>query len=330
MRFRRRLARRIRHIKRFLARNTRIVMPLSLIVALGLTLGIGLWTHQSRTPVLQPAEQPVEEVVEEETEEEIVLEKNAYEDVNALFRQYYDATADGDVSTIEALSSELAPEEKIRITEVSKYIDSYPQIDVYTKKGPEEGSYVAYVVTWMKFLDHDWKVPGLQTIYVCTREDGTLYINSAEDQPRSVADYIAQVSVEDDVVDLNNQVTADYNELVSSDESLYLYLNELSSNIDLSVGQALAAMQKASQPQSSESTGEVDEDGLESGKTYLRALDIVNIRMSDSAESERLGQVVAGSTFELIEQQDNGWSRIRFNGSEAFVKSEFFEVIHKE
>ena len=306
--------------------NSRLLMPLVLVFAVMLTLSIAL---VSRYRKLKTQDLPQDAASDQMAAEDIRLEENAVPELNALFEQYYEAMAEGDTETIDRISSGLTEEEKIRIRELAKYIEYYPSVDVYSKPGPEEGSYVSYVLTNLKFFDHDWIIPGLQTMYVCTADDGSLYINSRQVRQSSVADYISRVSYEDDVVDLSNETNAKYNQLVNSDSELASFLNELSSNIDLSVGQALEALQKEKNAQA-ENTPAASQDSSGDGKKYLRALDIVNIRKADSAESERLGQVSQGSVFELVEQLDNGWSRIRFNGTEAFVKSEFFEVISAE
>jgi len=314
----------VRQLRRTFMKNSRLLMPLLLIFAVMLTLSIALVSRYRKQKM---QDMPQTAAAEQVPAEDIVLEENAVPELNALFEQYYEAMADGDTDTIDRISSGLTEEEKIRIRELAKYIEYYPSVDVYSKTGPEEGSYVAYVLTNLKFFDHDWIIPGLQTMYVCTADDGSLYINSRQVQQSSVAEYISQVSYEDDVVDLSNETNAKYNQLVNSDDELASFLNELSSNIDLSVGQALAALQKDAQAEMTSASAQGDPGD---GKKYLRSIDIVNIRKADSAESERLGQVSQGSVFELIEQLDNGWSRIRFNGTEAYVKSEFFEVISAE
>ncbi len=218
--------------------HARIVMPSILGAALLLTVGIGLAAHSTNQHAAAAAAQ-----VTTTGEEGSTLEMNAYPEVNALFKSYYDALAQGDTDVIEKLSSTLSEEEKIRIAEIAKYIETYPQMDVYTKPGPVDGSYVAYVYTTMTFAGHNWEVPGMQTMYVCTREDGSLFINNTKTQDKAVSNYIQAVSVEDDVVDLSNKTTAQYNDLVNSDSALAAYLNELSSNIDLSVGQQLGQLQ---------------------------------------------------------------------------------------
>lgn len=249
---------------------------------------------------------------------ELELEKNAYNDVNSLFIEYYNAVAAGDADTIQSMSSALSDEEKIRVQELAVYIDSYTTVDVYTKTGPVDASYVAYVYTKLKLKDHEWEIPGLQTMYVCTRDDGTLYINNEESQPAEVSSYIREVSVQDDVVDLSNQTAAEYNALLASDSELSDYLDQIASTIDISVGQQLAAL--------NESRNQTDESTV-----WLEALsDGINIRKSSSADGTRIGSAAAGDRFQLVEELDDGWSEIIFNGQSAYVKSEYFTKVQSE
>jgi hypothetical protein len=243
----------------FARKHERAFEVLLLFLAVTLTVGLSLVLRVVRKEDRTPAKS-----TEETTQQSTALVRSTNQALNDLFREYYDAMAAGDTDTIESISSELSAEEKIRITEIAKYIESYPTITVYTKSMPDGTSYVCYVYTTMKFEDHDWEVPGLQTMYVCERDDGSYYINNSQDQDESVTEYIQKVSLEEDVVDLSNQTTKEYNDLVQNNSELASYLNELSSNIDLSVGQQLGALQTGSTLSSTEETTETAEAAGES------------------------------------------------------------------
>ncbi len=299
----------------FIGRHKKLVMPIFLWVCVVITVGLAFGLRRNTRQV---QEEKAAEAQEQTAPEEIPLEENAYADVNTLLTSYYRAVAEGDTDTIESLSSALSDEEKIRIGELSNYIDSYTTVTVYTKEGPVDGSYVAYVYTKLKLMDREWEVPGLQTMYVCTREDGSLYINNDDTQPKSVSDYIQTVSVQDDVVDLNNQTAAEYNKLLAEDAELSDYLDQIASTIDISVGQQLAAL--------NENRNKVDENTV-----YLEAnTDQVNIRKSASAGGTRVGSASKGDRFQLVEELDDGWSEIIYNGQSAYVKSEFFTRIEPQ
>ena len=58
--------------------------------------------------------------------------------------------------------------------------------------------------------------------------------------------------------------------------------------------------------------------------------DGINIRKSASADGTRIGSAAAGDEFQLVEELDDGWSEIIFNGQSAYVKSEYFDKIEPE
>lgn len=349
-------------LKTVLMQNYRIVMPAVLFIAIMLTVIIGLLAHRTNKG---PAAESRQAATMEAAEGLVGMEKNAHADVNELFKTYYDALAEGDIETIESISSPLSDEEKIRIQTISESIESYPTIDVYTKQGPSAGTYVCYVYTILKFVDHDWLVPGMQTMYVCTRDDGSgkLFINTQEEHDADVTNYIQKVSVQDDVVDLNNQITANYNQLLASDPNLVEYLDELSQKIDVKVGQSLSELKAAkdSEGKSEESENastqeaEVAASGAEnngdaasaslddqqdkteasaaassssesavSNPTKAKAKETVAIRKGSGTTTEQIGSAYPGDTFDVIKYDPNGWSQIKYNGQTAYVKSEFF------
>ena len=59
--------------------------------------------------------------------------------------------------------------------------------------------------------------------------------------------------------------------------------------------------------------------------TKVRATDVVNIRTSDSETADKLGKAAVGEEFTLLEERGNGWSKISYEGGEAYIKSEFLE-----
>lgn len=300
----------IYNLKNKAAANVRILMPAALLLAVAITVGISYTARQHHK---QKALDPVTSETNATIIEEVALEENAYTEVNDLFTSYYTAMADGDTSAIESVSSLLSDEEKIRIQVISQYIDHYTDINVYTKPGPSEDSWIAFVYSKMVFVDHDWEVPGMQAMYVCTRDDGSLYINTDEEYDAADTDYIQAVAVQDDVVDLNNKVAAEYNQLLADNSDLSTYLDDLSSNIDVEVGTLLAQLE--------------NNNASGSTNTYLRANDEVNVRSGPSQDSEVKGQTVIGTTYEYVTDAGNGWSKIIYQGAEAYVKTEYFDQV---
>lgn len=63
------------------------------------------------------------------------------------------------------------------------------------------------------------------------------------------------------------------------------------------------------------------EDDSSSGLLY--ATTSVNVRSNPDTTSSVLGKLAQGESVEKVEETDNGWVKVIYNGSEAYVKSEY-------
>ena len=339
----------IEDIKEWVSDHAKIVMPIVLLVCVLITVLVAVNANKKAAEEVEAqiagiegedaAEDSQGNALENAEEElpELELELNAYPAVNTLMSDYYAAMAAGDVGIIESMNAYVDDKEKIRIQEMSKYVDSYQELDVYTKLGPVEGSYLVYVYSKVKFTEYDKLVPGMKAFYVCTDENGNCYINGGETNS-VVTNYIRDISLQDDMVDLNNKAVAEYNELLESDDELKAFLADLSNRIDISVGEILAkAEEEAQAAQEEQAAAAAQEAAAEEGGDVqenivkkVRATDVVNVRSSDSETADKLGKAQVGDEFTLLEERGNGWSKISFEGQDAFIKSEFLEVVSEE
>lgn len=342
----------IENIKEWISEHTKIVMPAVLLICVLITVFVAVNANKKAAEEVeaQTAEVTADNAGTEVEEEvpQLELEENAYPAVNTLMSDYYAALAAGDIDAVVSMNAFVDDTEKIRIQEMSKYIDSYPEMDVYTKKGPIENSYLVYVYSKVKFTEYDELVPGMKAYYVCTDENGNSYINEGEDNT-VVTNYIRDISLQDDVVDLNNRVAVEYNDLLENDEELTAFLADLSKRIDVSVGETLAKVEAeaaaAANPEEAEADTDSDGDAdaaetevvsetedttpVSTVKT-VRATDVVNVRSSDSETADKVGKAQIGDEFTLLEEKGNGWSKITFEGNDAFIKSEFLETVSEE
>lgn len=285
-----------------------------------------------------PDEEVIEAVTEPITEDEYVitdeaLEQDAYPEINELMRKYYDASASGDIETIKSIKTPVDEKEEIIIAKKAEYVESYPVVTCYTKKGPEPDSFLVFAYYEVKLFDYENSAPGLNAWYVCKRDDGTYYINDDE-QDEKLADYCKIVCVQDDVVDLNNTVNVKFNEVVSQDTELASFLELLPEMLTASVGEGLARANSPEtaveeQPEEPEEQPEVQEPEENVEKT-AKTTDVVNIRSSDSETADKVGKAQKGDEFTVLEQKINGWSKIVFEGKECFIKSEYLEIIGEE
>ena len=327
--------------------HNKIVMPVVLIVCILITVLVAVNANHRKIKEKE-AEQAAIPVSAEETvpaEEEsdtpvYELEKNTHPEINNVIRTYYDAQAEGNIETISSLNAYLDDIDTIRVQELSKYIDSYPVLDVYTKPGIEDNIYVAYVYSETLFSDVEKALPGMQTYYIGQNESGDFFINDGTYNV-DVWDYIKALTLQDDVVDLNNKVAVEYNEMLAEDEELNEYVAYLKEKINEDVGEILAQAELPAQESASEtdasndaetadaSEGENTEAPLTVLKT-VRATDVVNIRSSDSEEADKLDKAQIGQEFTLLEEKGNGWSKIKYNDREAYIKSDYLEEAAQE
>lgn len=64
---------------------------------------------------------------------------------------------------------------------------------------------------------------------------------------------------------------------------------------------------------------------VQHGKTSTR----VNIRDAASEQAKVLSTVDEGTTFDILEIQDNGWTRILYEGTEAYISSSFVIITNE-
>lgn len=320
--------------------HNKIVMPLVLVVCVLITVLVAVSANQ-RDALEKEAEQAAMAVNTEEVGSSVEglespvfeLEENAYPDINNLVRTYYDAQAAGDMEAISKLNTYLNDIEKIRVQELSKYIESYPVLNVYTKPGLTENTYVAYVYSEVKFADMEQELPGMQTYYIGQDENGDYFINDGT-YDDAIWSYIKDVTLQDDVVDLNNKVVVEYNDLLAEDEELSDFIAYLKEKINEDVGEILAQAETADTAQEAQEQeneeAQADEGQTDTVVKTVRATDVVNIRSSDSEEADKIGKAQIGEEFTLLEERGNGWSKIEYNGADAFIKSDYLEAVSEE
>ncbi|HKM34994.1 MAG TPA: SH3 domain-containing protein [Lachnospiraceae bacterium] len=323
-------------VRDFILAHGKIVFPILLIAAVAVTVMIALKAGTNEDVAKMSAETTQTVSADDVGEIEVPdlpLELNAYPEVNSLIATYYEATASGDAEAIASIQSSIEDMERIRIQELGKYIENYSSVDVYTKPGPEENSYIviAYTKVVMTYYPDDY-LPGYASFYVCTSEDGTLYVNQ-ETVPDEISEYIRKVILQDDVVELCNKITVEYKDICIEKPELFNYISEVEQEVKAAAGVILAqqisdasggdAAVSGGDAQTSEEQIPTPED---LGPVYATANDTVNVRSSDSVEADKLGKLQVGIRVQVLEQKANGWSKIVYEGKDGFIKSEFLNL----
>lgn len=159
------------------------------------------------------------------------FEVNAYPQINALFEKYYQCYAQGDTKSIEKIAFPISDTEKSYIDCFSKCVESYEDINCYTKKGISDGEYIVTVVVQMRFKDIQTTTPNMDTFYVRRDEKGNCYIDNAYssfNQTRykenetdiEINTLITEFSQGEDVIALNKDVREEYDKALEKDEKL--------------------------------------------------------------------------------------------------------------
>lgn len=326
-------------LKDWLVRYSKIVLPVILVVCVVITVVTAVSANKRKIEQEETAVSTEDVDVSSATVAvpQVPLEQDTVPGINEFIETYYNAMVEGDTDTLSRIVDYMDATELIKAVEMSKYIESYPTVEVYTKKGPREGTYLTYVYGEMKFYDYERPVPGLSVFYVCTDENGDFYINEDGEEDDNELHYMREISLQDDAIDLNNRAAAAFNDMVAEDSELAAFIVELNDEIDKNVGEALAQAEGSeqtgdeTQEETSETTeAEEEQEGPTMVVTKVKATDVVNIRTSDSETADKIGKAAVGDEFTLLEKKGNGWSKIEYDGGEAFIKSDYLEPSETE
>lgn len=337
--------------------NRNITIAIVIFVAFVIIAVVVSTTLGAKSPsseAVAVAETTVAASTEEETTLAVPdepLQENAIVEVNELVKKYYQAMADGDMDTLLSIATGLDEKEQIKIVKKSEYVENYPTVTCYTKQGPVADSYIVYAYYEVKLVDFETLTPGMNALYVCKNEDGAYYING-ETQSDEVIEYCEMISAQDDVVDLVNTVQVKYNEVKSTDKELSKFLDDLPDILTAAVGEELAKMEAeaneeaAAEAQTEEEATVAEEaaseeaelaEGVEEAEEVtetvvktVRTTEVVNVRSSDSVTADKVGKAQLGEEYKLLEEKVNGWSKIEFEGKEAYIKTEYLEPAEVE
>ena len=250
---------------------------------------------------------------------------DVFPEVNALVETYLNALADGDEETYSSITNNMTDITRIRVTELGKYIEGFPAYNIFTKIGPLEGSYVVFVAVRAQLANLEAEMPGIYNLYVCTDEDGKLYINE-DTVTEEEQEYIEAVNADASVVALQEDFNKEYKELLDNNETVCTYIELMNNEIRGAVGAALASVsaENAAEAQSTEDTTE-DPTILHKDCEAV-ATETINVRSSDSETADKIGKLAKGTKVYVVEMRVNGWTKITYEGKDAYVKNDYLEI----
>lgn len=289
-----------------------------LILVLLVVFIVGLVKKNDNKDTHQGTEAGNEQIQEQDAVEEVVdenlLEKDAYPEVNDLVKKYFAGLSAGDTSMVEETVDVLTDEEKQVIERKKDYIESYDNVICYTKKGLEEGSHVVFAAYDMKIVNIETAAPGVMALYVCSAEDGSLYIFNGE-APEELQNYVLELAAEEEVAAIISDIDARYQQLAAEDEDLGKFAETM-----------LQSQQEAPEEPVEDAAEGNDEQTAEAAEPVETTVtDNVRLRKERSAESEMLDTLAAGTGVKVYANYADGWSKIEYNGQTGYCKTEFLE-----
>ena len=248
----------------------------------------------------------VAEEVQPETSEENPLEVDAYAGINEVVLKYFQGLSTGDLALVEEAVDVLTEEEMLTIEKKKDYIESYDNVVCYTKKGLEENSYVVFASYEMKIYNIETPAPGIMALYVCTGDDGNLYIFNGE-ASEELENYVLALAAEEDVAAVIADVDARYQQLLAEDEDLGKF------------AQTMLESQETTQEEAPEAG-----DGRELEEPVVTTVnDGIRIREGRSTDTKVLGAIAAGTEVKVYASFEDGWSKIEYNGVVGHCMTEF-------
>ncbi len=196
------------------------------------------------------------------------VEINAYPQINALFEDYYEYYAKGDTKSIGKIAFPISDTEKSYIECFSKCIESYEDINCYTKEGIADGEYAVIVVTQMKFPDIVSTAPEMASFYIRSDEKGNFYIDNAyssfnQDRKENTMDVqvntlLTEFGENEDIIAIQKDVWKDLDKAVEKDEDLKTMIYTTMPNI---LSEWVASFSPQTSADDEKEDGKKDESG---------------------------------------------------------------------
>lgn len=308
--------------KNILVSATLVFVVILLIVSIAL---VGI----TRVREKKAAQRAYDALSEEEKallDQDFTVVKDAYDFINRAMTDYLNALADNNQAYLKENMFSISSNELDNVEVKSRYIDHYDNIVCYTQQGYEKESYYVYVTYDIYFKDIDTPVPGIIGLYYAKDSLEKYRIFKQNNMSSLVLQNFYIAYMQQDVQDIYNQISLKYNETLESDEEL----NDFMLSYQDIMNSDMVALNEERERIASEQAQ--DDDTVNQGpiRERVKATTSVNVRSSDSETAERLGTVSEGAILTRIEAKLNGWSKVEYEGKEAYIKSEYLQVVDSD
>ncbi len=268
------------------------------------------------------------------------------DEIVTLINNYYTAYASGDTDTIQSLATPVCAQEISYIQFYSQYIDSFSDIQLFTKKGLTDDSYLVSAVVNLKFVDIDTLAPGCDFFYVEKNEDGAYYINntygsfnqtnSVYQMDTDISNLIAVFNQQEDVLVKEATVQEAFDKALASDSALSDFIGTTLTNAivqwnsdyqaQVAADEAAAAEAQAEEEAQAEADAQAaasaEQEAAEEANAYTGTVNSrANVRESADASSNKLGALDQGSQV-TIYGEEGDFYKIDYEGSRAYITKE--------
>ena len=306
-----------------------------------------------------PAPTEAQTVVAVESESEVVTETaielsdKSIAEIDELFETYFKCLLEQDEDGLKTIM--VKPYDKKRLKKESRNIQEYQNIKCYYKEGLLDGTYLVYVYNEVLFNNIETAAPSMVRYYVCTNEDGKLYINNGK-ADGEIGAWIDEVESSDFVQKLFKDVNESLVKAGEADENLQTILDNLSGKTEETESETEAKPEETEATEESQDVevteGESKEDETEAvtekesvkesdqeteetkksaskKKSYTKykepktryAQENLNIRKKASADSKRVGKLTAGDKCTVVGYTGD-WYVINYKDGVAYIKKD--------
>lgn len=164
-----------------------------------------IFLTNDKTPTVRASAEVQEvSVIDYKREDANPLQRNQRAEIEQVVKKYYQKAA-----------------------KESSYAEEYGNIAVYTKEGPYENSYLAFVSYEMKIKGIYTAVPGLGTLYIEKDQEKDKYRVADGIKDKKVKGFVKAAAGHADVQALMSEVQARYESALQSDSTLQEAMSEL-------------------------------------------------------------------------------------------------------
>ena len=254
------------------------------------------------------------------------LQKEVVPALNTLMNTYYDSLIACDLDTIHSLVEDDSTYTMEKLEKQRDYIEDYLNVTCYTKPGLNEGEYVLYVYSEIKFANISTPAPQLNHYYVNQPTAGQYQLaNGMLDNDK--VEYMNAVDDDDDVLALIDEVYQKLNAAMESDETLNSLVQMLNNVPETTEPETTSAAEPSTSAPTQGQSGD-SETFYVNGELFYRVNETVypkeevRVRATNSMDSDVVGVLTINDYVTRTGYSEN-WSQIIYNGYTAYVYKGF-------